>query len=368
MSAPMATWLIEPLPPDVADSLQRLRDEPDVVRVSVMPDVHLARDVCVGVAVATRSVIYPAAIGGDIGCGVAALRFAGPADAVPPRADVILRLLREVAPITKHRRPQPLPVGLAALRGRGLTRALHRDGAVQLGTVGRGNHFLELQADADGALWAVVHTGSRALGPAIQRAHEASGTVRGRLVGIDADSDAGRSFLHDHDVAVAYAAASREQLLAAAAAVVQRVLGFDPVVASFVDNDHNHVRREDHGDGPVWVHRKGAIPAGEGQRGVIPGSMGTATYLVEGRGCPEALGSSSHGAGRCLSRAEARQRVSPAALRQQMGEVCFDVSRAEGLCEEAPAAYKDVERVMRAQRALTRAVGVHRPVLSHKGV
>jgi tRNA-splicing ligase RtcB len=357
----------------VRERLERLRAEEDVVRVAVMPDVHLAEEVCVGTVVATRRRLLPAAVGGDIGCGVSALRFetprGGATGAVAARSEALLALLQRLVPIHKHAVPPPLPEALARarLRGPGLDRLLAREGRLQLGTIGRGNHFLELQADPQDALWVMVHTGSRALGPAVQAAHAPGGGPGRHLAGLEADSESGRAWLADHDLALAFAQASRERILEAAGAVLLRVLGCEPDLGSFLDCCHNLVRREDHGEGPVWVHRKGAIPAAAGQRGIIPGSMGTPTFLVEGRGCPEALGSSSHGAGRQMSRSEARSRISAEELRRQLGPVCFDAAKAACLCEEAPAAYKDIRRVMRAQRELTRVVSEHRPLLCHKG-
>ena len=137
--------------------------------------------------------------------------------------------------------------------------------------------------------------------------------------------------------------------------------------STLIHADHNHVRRETHGGEPLWVHRKGALPAGEGMPGVIPGSMGTASYHVTGRGCDDALCSSSHGAGRALSRTEAAQTISPRRLAEEMRGVWFDERHARSLCDEAPSAYKDVRAVMRAQRDLTRIDRQLRPILSYKG-
>jgi tRNA-splicing ligase RtcB (3'-phosphate/5'-hydroxy nucleic acid ligase) len=130
--------------------------------------------------------------------------------------------------------------------------------------------------------------------------------------------------------------------------------------------DHNHVAREEHAGESLLVHRKGAMPAGAGAAGVLPGSMGTLSYHVEGRGCPEALRSSAHGAGRAYGREQARRRVTARDLSRQMNGVWFDYRIAEALLDEAPAAYKDVRAVLRAQHELVRVVRTLRPLLSYK--
>jgi tRNA-splicing ligase RtcB len=135
---------------------------------------------------------------------------------------------------------------------------------------------------------------------------------------------------------------------------------------TLVSCDHNHVAREEHFGESLLVHRKGAMPAAAGAAGVLPGSMGTVSYHVEGRGCAESLRSSAHGAGRAFSREQARRRVTARELSRQMGGVWFDYRIAESLRDEAPAAYKDVRAVLRAQHELVRVVRTLRPLLSYK--
>jgi len=354
-------WTHAPIGADVEVALARLAALDDVAHIAVMPDVHLAHDVCIGTVVATRRWLLPQAIGGDVGCGVATMRVAGEAAAVRAHGDHILSALASAVPIHRHRRrgSPPDADGLPAP----LARLARREGSVQLGTIGRGNHFLELQADDQGRLWIMVHTGSRAMGPAIQAHHRALARNEGRFEVLDADTDAGRAYLRDLAWAERWATESRQRALAATAHVLHDVLGFLPEPDTLVDCHHNHVQRID----GLWVHRKGAISARRGEQGLIPGSMGDPTFHVEGRGLADALWSSSHGAGRQMSRTEARQRISAADLRRRMQGVCFDDARAARLTEEAPGAYKDIGAVMRAQRDLTRVVRRVTPVLCHKG-
>jgi tRNA-splicing ligase RtcB len=272
--------------------------------------------------------------------------------------------------VNRHARAAPLPDGLEdlPLSDPRLNALRQRDGRVQFATLGRGNHFVEFQRDAEGRLWLTVHTGSRAMGQAIRDLH-LTGAVKGPtgLLSLDAETDAGRAYLSDMDWARRYAAASRRAIVEAVAGVIETALGVRTVDRSSIACDHNHVRRETHFGEPFWVHRKGATSAAEGEPGVIPGSMGTASFHTEGRGHTDALCSSSHGAGRSMSRAEARGTVSRGRLHRELAGVWYDHRLADRLRDEAPSAYKDVAAVMRAQRPLTRTVRKLRPVLSYKG-
>jgi tRNA-splicing ligase RtcB len=194
----------------------------------------------------------------------------------------------------------------------------------------------------------------------------ARGEPAGHLRALDADTEAGRAYLADMTWALAYADANRRALVDAALEAVAHALGAAPDPDSGITCHHNHVRRERHGGRDLWVHRKGAMPAADGEPGVVPGSMGTPSYHVVGRGHPDALASSAHGAGRALSRTDARRSISRAELVRQLGGVAFDHRRVDALRDEAPGAYKDIDRVMRAQRGLVRIVRRLRPLLSYK--
>lgn len=374
MTATLTRFVAEPPPRDVHDALERLRHIDDVARIAVMPDVHLAEGVCVGTVVATRGVLLPAAVGGDIGCGMAAVAFdVDVAVLADPRpAAAALTGLQRAIPALRHPGPaseHPLPPALA---GRRLSAAsLHseqrRTAGLQLGTLGRGNHFIELQADDDDRLWLMVHSGSRAIGTAIRDHHDAvAGPVGGGLRGLDAGSPAGAAYLADMQWALDYAAESRARMVARAAEVFETCLKAHVCMDTWIACHHNFVRRERHDDEELWVHRKGAVSAHAGEPGIIPGSMGAPSFHTCGRGEVAGLCSSAHGAGRALSRGEARRQIRAADVVAQMRGVWFDHRAADALRDEAPAAYKDIAAVMRAQRELTRVVRRLRPVLSFK--
>ncbi len=372
---PLHHWLAEPLPRDVALALERLARTEDVRHIAVMPDIHLARDVCTGTVLATGQRLYPQAVGSDLGCGMAALRFECSARVLADEraaARLLAGLYRSV-PALRHPRATlraqlPGPLASDALSDARLEKLKQRDGRVQFATLGRGNHFLEFQADAEEGLWVMVHSGSRAIGQAIATHHlrQAQPANTGLLY-LDAESDAGRRYLQDLRWACAYAEESRRAMLEAVAGLMHELFGVAADRASLLQCNHNHVRRETHFGVPLWVHRKGAVPAHAGEPGIIPGSMGSASFHVTGRGNAESLCSSSHGAGRRLSRTEARQAIQAEDLERQLRAVWFDHRLANALREEAPAAYKDIQQVMRAQRELTRMVRQLRPVLCYKG-
>jgi tRNA-splicing ligase RtcB len=360
--------------PAVAAAIDRLRRAPDVRRVAVMPDVHLASDVCVGTVLATSHLLYPQAVGGDIGCGMLAVAFDIPAAALadPAVAGRVLGRLGEVVPtLRRHRRHAlPWPDGLARLElSHPALEAVRRDvGTPQLGTLGSGNHFVELQADEEGRLWLMIHSGSRGMGQSIRDHHLARASPAGSgLKALDAGSDAGMAYVRDVAWARGYADANRRAMAECVAGALAEAVATRPAWETLVSVDHNHVAAEEHGGQRLWVHRKGAMPAGLGVAGVLPGSMATASFHVEGRGCDVSLWSSAHGAGRAMSRESARKAISERDLRRQMEGVWYDYRHASHLREEAPVAYKDIRAVLRAQHELVKVVRVLRPVLNYKG-
>jgi tRNA-splicing ligase RtcB len=206
------------------------------------------------------------------------------------------------------------------------------------------------------------------MGPAIRDHHLRDGEdVGGGLRALDASSDQGARYINDAAWARRFADASRRAMAKDVGTVLQNTLGARLCWVTVITTDHNHVSLEHHGGRELWVHRKGAMPAGLGQAGVLPGSMGSASFHVEGRGHEAALCSSAHGAGRALSRTAARAKVTDREFRRQMEGVWYDFRLSEKLRDEAPAAYKDIKTVLRAQRDLVKVTRVLRPVLNYKG-
>jgi tRNA-splicing ligase RtcB len=310
-----------------------------------MPDVHLAAEVCIGVVVATSHLIYPQAVGGDIGCGMLAVAVDVEASALknPKTAAQLLNEIGRAVPSRRRNRnaviPQPAEVTSDPLSDARLEAIRQKEGEIEFATLGSGNHFVEMQADEEDRLWLMVHSGSRALGQVIRDALWA------------------RQF----------AAASRKAMAEEIGKVLTRTLKCCISWQTMIAIDHNHVALERHGERELWVHRKGAMSAQQGQTGVLPGSMGSPSFHVKGRGCEQALCSSAHGAGRALSRGAARSKFSDRDFQRQMERVWYDYRLTGKLRDEAPAAYKDIRAVLKAQRELVKVIRTLRPVLNYKG-
>ncbi len=346
-----------------------------VERVVAMPDVHVAEGVAVGTVFATLDVLVPAALGADLGCGIAAARFDTPASGLS-RA----QLEELLAALTRR-----FPSGEEGHRGGGaavpdmllelplstasLERSRERLARRHLGTLGGGNHFIELDRDAAGDLWVLVHSGSRGLGSAIGVHHckVAQSTGMKPLAGLPVDSEPGRAFLADLHWALAFAKANRDRLLEETTEVLHDFVGTALVPTGRLDVVHNFLALEEHDGRRLWIHRKGAIAAAAGAQAVIPGSMGTASYLVEGLGEPTSFSSASHGAGRTMSRRQARETLKRGDLERTMRRVVFDPRRAEALVEEAPEAYRDIREVLDAQADLVRPILRLEPIAVFKG-
>lgn len=373
----VSMWLADPLSIEAGKTLLRLQLLPDLHRMAVMPDVHPSADVCVGCVLGTSELVYPQAIGGDIGCGMSALRLKNTdASALDPHAAqrVLARFNESIDVMVRSpsRRAGAAEVEMpdtSNLRAPHLRTIAQREGVRQLATLGRGNHFVELQRDDDHALWLMVHSGSRAMGQAVAghylRLAQREG-VRSAMLALRRGSPAGEAYLADQAWCVRYAHANRAGLLSAAARALRDAADAKPDWSTLLDAPHNFVALESFAGLELLVHRKGAAPAAMEQLGLIPGSAGTMSVHVEGRGNERALRSSSHGAGRLLSRSNAKQAVTATDLRRQMGEVAYDERRAHGLRDEAPSVYRDLRRVLDAQRDLVKVVRTLRPLVSFK--
>jgi tRNA-splicing ligase RtcB len=242
------------------------------------------------------------------------------------------------------------------------------DGVLQFGTLGSGNHFIELQADEEDRLWLMIHSGSRAMGQAIRAHHLAKAEPMGSgLKALGSLTETGLAYVNDVEWARRYADANRRAMAEQVTGILEQVIGAAARWETLIVSDHNHVGRETHCSRDLWVHREGAMPAGDGIPGVLPGSMATARFHVAGRGCADSLRSSAHGAGRALSREAARRSLSERDLRRQMQGVWYDYRMASHLREESPAAYKDIHAVLRAQRDLVKVTRTLRPLLNYKG-
>ncbi|MDF3066138.1 MAG: hypothetical protein K0R38_1739 [Polyangiaceae bacterium] len=371
--------------PAALKQLKNVASLPWVVHhLAVMPDVHVGRGATVGSVIAMRGAVAPAAVGVDIGCGMSAVKTSLNASHLPDNLKELRLAFEETVPVGARQHVAPVWSRSDALRARveslleafttlepEVQRYLGRL-QLQLGTLGGGNHFIELCVDADEAIWLMLHSGSRFIGAALAGLHQ---TRAAKLQHNRALADpelavflAGTAPFQDYRRALywaqTYAALNRALMverLQARLAERFRGVSFERPISCH----HNYVAEECHFGEELWVTRKGAIRAGLGELGIIPGSMGTRSFIVRGRGNLLSYESASHGAGRRMSRSEARRAFSVADLARQTAGV--ECRKDRGVLDEAPKAYKDIRRVMAEQEDLVEIVAELKQVVCVKG-
>jgi tRNA-splicing ligase RtcB len=376
--------------------VSRVAQLPFVFRhVAVMPDVHAGIGATVGSVIATTRAIVPAAVGVDIGCGMIAQRTSLAASQLP---DDLRGLRSAVEQAVPHGGPglkgswkDDVPARVAAAWSALAPdyRAIcakhpqieHGYDVVHLGTLGTGNHFVELcigEDDCeDGSVWIMLHSGSRGVGNRIgsyfiERARDEMLALDRQLPHRDlAYFEEGTTGFADYTQAVAwaqrYAAINRDLMMQSVVEALARSGAVPPFTLAerAVNCHHNYVALETHFGADVWVTRKGAVRAGEGELGIIPGSMGARSFIVRGKGNPESFCSCSHGAGRLMSRTEAKKRFTVEDhARATAGVEC---RKDEGVIDETPMAYKPIDAVMAAQADLVEIVHTLRQVVCVKG-
>jgi tRNA-splicing ligase RtcB (3'-phosphate/5'-hydroxy nucleic acid ligase) len=357
--------------------------------VAVMPDVHAGRGATVGSVIAMFGAVAPAAVGVDIGCGMAAVETSLTSADLPDDLRRLRTAIERAIPVGRgaHRQAAwedagaganaDLRAGGAALMDGYRNRAapvhgLGNKAACQLGSLGGGNHFIEVCLDTADKVWLMLHSGSRGVGAALAEHHmEVARRLNHNQALQDPDlavflagTPAFEAYRRDLYWAQEYARFNRRLMLHLLERVMRRLwprLTLQPEISCH----HNYVAEEIHFGDELLVTRKGAIRAGRGELGIIPGSMGARSFIVRGLGNAASFESASHGAGRRMSRSEARRRFSVADLRQQTDGV--ECRKDAGVIDEAPKAYKNIDRVMEQQRDLVEVVAELKQVLCVKG-
>ncbi|MEV4008395.1 RtcB family protein [Actinomadura sp. NPDC049753] len=386
---PIRMWTDPDTVEDLAlDQLRNVSALPWVEGLAVMPDVHYGKGATVGSVIAMRDAVSPAAVGVDIGCGMTAAKSSLTVEDMPDDLSGLRARLEKAIPVGRgSHRTAVDPSALPGLKERGwydfwkafddlhpAARSRLGRARSQMGTLGGGNHFLELCADDDGAIWLVLHSGSRNIGNELAEHHiEAArklphnqdlpdGDLAVFLTGT-AKMDAYR---HDLFWAQEYARRNRAVMTALAQNVVTRQFGEKRCRwGEVISCHHNYVAEEEYGGVELLVTRKGAIRAGAGDLGIIPGSMATGTYIVRGLGNETAYNSASHGAGRRMSRNKARKHFTVEDLVEQTRGV--ECRKDSGVIDEIPGAYKDLETVIEAQSDLVEVVAHLRQLICVKG-
>ncbi|GGS56465.1 RNA-splicing ligase RtcB [Planobispora rosea] len=385
--APIRMWADpDEVEPNVMQQLRNVAGMPWVHGVAVMPDVHHGKGATVGSVIAMRDAVSPAAVGVDIGCGMTAVRTSYKVENLPDNLRYLRSKLEQAVPVGFGHHKLPVdPAKLHGLKSAGWTEfwkgfdaldpSVHgkrEKAAVQMGTLGGGNHFLEVCADDEGVVWVVLHSGSRNIGKELADRHieVARGLPHNQdlpdrdlavFLGGTPQMDAYR---RDLFWAQDYARRNRAVMMALVCDVLRRHLP-NITFEQPISCHHNYVAEERYDDVDVLVTRKGAIRAGSGEFGIIPGSMATGTYIVKGLGNAAAFNSASHGAGRRMSRNKARKTFSLDDFKAQTAGV--ECRKDTGVIDEIPAAYKDIESVMAAQSDLVEVVAHLRQLICIKG-
>lgn len=359
----------------------RTAEMPFVVKpLALMPDAHFGLGATVGSVIATQGAIIPAAVGVDIGCGMIAVRTQFTSVSLPDNLDELHNQISRSIPSGVGRgfsSDVEAHASLPIYEGE-MSEKQERTARTQLGTLGSGNHFVEVCLDEKDRVWLVLHSGSRGIGNQLATIHiaKAKGLMRDWFVEL-ADPDLAYlpqsapefgAYINDMLWAQRYAMANRSVMMAAAVDQVGRFLGEPVKSREHINCHHNFTQMEHHHGRDVWLTRKGAIKAAQGDKGVIPGSMGTSSYIVTGLGNPSSYESCSHGAGRRMSRKRARAELTVASLREDMAGKAWNGANAEALLDEHPDAYKDIDEVMEAQRDLVRVDHTLHQILNYKGV
>jgi tRNA-splicing ligase RtcB len=376
------SWVTHGLSYDEEAMLRNVSRLPCLYKhVALMPDAHLGKGSMVGSVIATKDAVIPATVGVDIGCGMMAVK-------TPFKSGILDRKLPEL----RHEIERAIPTGFNAYKesvdeasrweGWDTFSELHsgvqdrqRKAMIQLGTLGGGNHFIEVCIDTEDNVWLMLHSGSRNIGKELAERHIATAKSLHRLSELPSPDLAYfiqgtpefKAYWHDLDWAQKYAMKNREIMMKRLLKSFNRMFNaakeFRPEIA--VNCHHNYVAVEEHYGDKVFVTRKGAINAEDGRFGIIPGSMGAKSFIIKGLGNPESFNSCSHGAGRKMSRTKAKAKYTIADLEKQTKGV--ECRKDKGVVDEIPGAYKDIEKVMHAQRDLVEVVAELKQVVCVKG-
>src|SRR5687768_4845868 len=381
-SADVLSWVTHEMSADEHNMLRNVSRLPCLFKhVALMPDAHLGIGSMVGSVIATKDAVIPATVGVDIGCGMMAVK-------TPFKSGILDGKMAEF----RHEIERAIPVGFNEYRdpvdesnewaGWAEFGDLHpkvqdrRSKAMkQLGTLGGGNHFIEVCLDTEDNVWLMLHSGSRNIGNEVATRHIATAKTLHDLNTLPdpalayfvQGTDEFKAYWHDLDWAQQYAMKNREimmkQLLRSFNRMFNDQQEWTPEIT--VNCHHNYVAIEEHFGDSVYVTRKGAINAEAGRYGIIPGSMGAKSFIIRGLGNPQAFNSCSHGAGRKMSRTAAKKAFTQDDLKAQtMGVEC---RKDRGVVDEIPGAYKDIEEVMRAQNDLVEVVAELKQVICVKG-
>ncbi|GGQ66486.1 RtcB family protein [Streptomyces althioticus] len=372
-------------------ALQQLRNVatlPWIEGLAVMPDVHYGKGATVGSVIAMRGAVCPAAVGVDIGCGMSAVKTSLTANDLPGDLSRLRSKIEQAIPVGRGMHDDPVDPGRLHgfatggwddfwTRFDGVADAVkfrEERATKQMGTLGSGNHFVEVCTDTEGSVWLMLHSGSRNIGKELAEHHigiaqklpHNQNLVDRDLAVFVADTPQMAAYRNDLFWAQEYAKYNRTIMMALLKDVVRKEFKkAKPTFEQEISAHHNYVAEERYEGVDLLVTRKGAIRAGSGEYGIIPGSMGTGSYIVKGLGNAASFNSASHGAGRRMSRNAAKRRFTAKDLAEQTQGV--ECRKDSGVVDEIPSAYKPIEQVIDQQRDLVEVVAKLKQVVCVKG-
>ena len=349
------------------DQFNSAMEQDYALKGALMPDAHTGYSLPIGGVVATDSVVVPAWVGYDIGCGMCAIATTFSPEDILTHSKKIFRELYDRIPVgfNVNKRPVDSDLDPDDLTELG-QRAFHgRKGFRALGSLGSGNHFVEIGADKDKRVWIIIHSGSRGVGHGLATEYMklASGGKKAKEghFGLEVSSSKGQSYINDMNWALKFALANRKEILTRVFDAISAYCAGESLQETFINRNHNHAEEKD----GMWIHRKGATHAEEGMMGVIPGNMRDGSFIVKGKGNPLSLWSSSHGAGRILGRKQAKRNLNVADFIQTMDGIQARVGK--NTLDEAPMAYKNIFDVMKMQKDMVEVCHHVIPIINMKG-
>jgi len=354
-----------------------------VVKAALMPDAHVGYVAPIGAVLATKDYLVPSWVGYDIGCGMTAVRL--PKKLLKPLKDNSRKIYKKVK--------KTVPMGLGQIKKeKGITEKTKKEyekllstfrkgpynkqvlqflesgkALRNLGSLGHGNHFISLNQDEKGFPWIVAHSGSRAVGHWTAKFYmkKSSGKKEGfeETFPLNIKSKLGKEYKNILDFGLEFAKLNRLEMIYSSVSAIEKVLGEKIRFTVWTNKNHNHALKEK----GLFIHRKGATPAKKGERGIVPANMRDGSFLIEGKGNKDFISSSSHGAGRAMSRREAKETIDPILFRKEMISSGVVGNFSESNLDEAPQAYKDIHQVLEAQKKSIKIVNHLKPFINWQG-
>lgn len=351
--------------PEAMRQFESAMQQPFSVKGALMPDAHAGYSLPIGAVVATDGVILPSWVGYDIGCGMCALPTDFKREKVIEKSrEIFQSVYRSIPTGFSHNNKDSSWENIPPLSDAG-EKIFSQGGLKQLGSLGGGNHFIEIGYDESDKVWIIIHSGSRGIGHAIashyMKLASPDGKAREGHFGFSVKSKEGKDYIKDMNFCLQFALENRKQMIKRVENVISSFCEGSGDWSGLINRNHNHAEEKN----GLWIHRKGATHAEAGMLGVIPGNMRDGSFIVRGKGNPDSLWSSSHGAGRVMGRKEAQRKLEIEEFRKSMKGITAKVEKST--IDESPGAYKNIFEVMELQRDLVEVLHYVKPIVNVKG-